>query len=34
VSVGIGGALISGVITASAILNKNILGEMVRKKRK
>lgn len=26
--------LVSGVITASAILNKNILGEMVRKKRK
>lgn len=33
VSVGIGGALISGVITASAILNKNILGEMVKKKK-
>jgi all-trans-retinol 13,14-reductase len=33
VSVGIGGALISGVITASAILNKNILGEIVKKKK-
>ena len=33
VSVGIGGALVSGVITASAILKKNLLEEMVKMKK-
>jgi all-trans-retinol 13,14-reductase len=32
VSCGVSGAVVSGIVTASAILNKNLMGEILRKR--